>query len=889
MTWQWVAGVARRRTGRMAMTALGVALTVAMLTSLVVFFAASMRTMTDRAINSVAVDWQVQVNKTATPAQVQKALAADPGTQAALQVGFARVPHLQATTGKTTQTTQTTGTAQVLGIPPDYTSTFPGEVRLLTGTSNGVLLAQQTAANLHASPGSTVKISRPGLSPIEVTVAGVVELPQADSLFQHVGAPPGSQPAAPPDNVVLLPSESWAKAFNPVASAHPGAVTTQFHVQRSQVLPAEPPAAYVDETNAARHLEAASAGAAVVGDNLGAALDAARQDAAYSRVLFLFLGVPGAALAAALCAAIAAAGGPLRRREFSLLRARGAARRQLLTLASAEAVLLGAVGCVVGIAAASVVGRWAFGTFSFGATSATALISVALVCMVGLATAVLSVVVPARRDIDAVSVAEGRRSIARAGRRVWMRLGLDLVALAGALVIFWITSQKGYTLVLVPEGVPTISVSYWAFLGPTLLWVAVSLLTWRLATGALARDGRWIATPFRGLFGNLGSVVSSALSRQSQTVVRSTVLVALALTFAVSTSTFNATYRQQAEVDAQLTNGADVTVTESPGSHVQPSAGSQIAATPGVNAVEPMQHRYAYVGVDLQDLYGINANTISRATTLQDPYFQGGTASEILGRLANTPDGILVSAETVNDFQLHLGDMIKLRLQNSGTQQYQPVRFHYVGIANEFPTAPKDSFLVANAAYIAQQTGDSSVGAFLVDTSSTNVDSVANALKTKLANTATVTTITHTRGVVGSSLTSVDLSGLTRLELAFAFVIVAIAGGLVPALTFTERRKTLAVASSLRASPRQLRAFGLGEVAFVAVGGVIAGAVAGWGLSQMLVKVLTGVFDPPPSSLAYPLLYLGFIAVAACAALGVAAVLTTAHARRAAAEHLREL
>ena len=35
----------------------------------------------------------------------------------------------------------------------------------------------------------------------------------------------------------------------------------------------------------------------LVGDNLGAALDTARQDALYAQILFLFLGVPGAILA----------------------------------------------------------------------------------------------------------------------------------------------------------------------------------------------------------------------------------------------------------------------------------------------------------------------------------------------------------------------------------------------------------------------------------------------------------------------------------------------------------------------------------------------------------------------------------------------------------------
>ena len=34
----------------------------------------------------------------------------------------------------------------------------------------------------------------------------MVDLPQADTLFQKVGAPAQSQPTAPPDNVLLLPA-----------------------------------------------------------------------------------------------------------------------------------------------------------------------------------------------------------------------------------------------------------------------------------------------------------------------------------------------------------------------------------------------------------------------------------------------------------------------------------------------------------------------------------------------------------------------------------------------------------------------------------------------------------------------------------------------------------
>jgi putative ABC transport system permease protein len=40
------------------------------------------------------------------------------------------------------------------------------------------------------------------------------------------------------------------------------------------------------------------------------------------------------------------------------------------------------------------------------------------------------------------------------------------------------------------------------------------------------------------------------------------------------------------------------------------------------------------------------------------------------------------------------------------------VKFHFIGVVREFPTAPRDSFLVANATYIAHQTG--AVGAEVV-------------------------------------------------------------------------------------------------------------------------------------------------------------------------------
>jgi HAMP domain-containing protein len=88
---------------------------------------------------------------------------------------------------------------------------------------------------------------------------------------------------------------------------------------------------------------------------------------------------------------------------------------------------------------------------------------------------------------------------------------------------------------------------------------------------------------------------------------------------------------------------------------------------------------------------------------------------------------------------------------------------------------------------------------------------------------------------------------------------------------------------------RQLRSFVLAEAAVLVVCGVTTGTLLGWALSRMLVRVLAGVFDPPPSALSVPWEYLaatvGAIIVAICTASG----LTVRLARRSSVTVLREL
>ncbi|MFE2282976.1 FtsX-like permease family protein [Streptomyces sp. NPDC059443] len=885
MITSWVSGLLRHRTGRLGATAAGIALAVALVAALGSFLTASKSTMTARAVRSVAVAWQAEVQPGADPGTVLSEVRAAAGVRGAEPVGFARSTGFQATGAGSTQST---GPGVVLGLPDGYQRTFPGVVRPLTGAATGVLLAQQTAANLHVAPGDTVTIGLPGTGPAPVTVAGIVDIPQADSLFQKVGAPPQTQPTAPPDNVILLPEAVFARLTTPVAAVDPSAVTTQIHIARDAPLPHDPAAAYTAVTAAARNLEARTSGGAVVGNNLGAALDAARKDALYAQVLFLFLGVPGAILAALLTAAVAGAGADRRRREQALLRTRGLRAGQIAALAGAEAATVGVGGGLLGVGIAALAGRAAFGTASFGASTASTVAWSAFALVLGLVVAAAAVVLPALRDLRLSTVTGARREVGRARSPRWMRYGVDLVLLTVSLLVFKAASGNQYALVLAPEGVPSISVSYWAFLGPALLWLGGALLLWRLAYLALAHGRPLLARLARPLTGTLAGTTAASMSRGRRPLARAIVLLALALSFAASTAVFNSTYRQQAEVDARLSNGADVTVTQSPGAHVGPGAAAALNVA-GVRHVEPLQHRFAYVGADLQDLYGVRPATIGAATSLQDAYFAGGTARSLMARLAARPDALLVSEETVKDFRLAPGDTVNLRLQDSRTHALRTVPFHYAGIVKEFPTAPKDSFLVANADYVARSTGNDAVGAFLIDTGGAHQADTAAVLRRQLGTTATVSDLTQTRSTVGSSLTAVDLAGLTRIELGFAVLLAAASGGIVLALGLAERRRTFAIATVLGATRRQLRGLVLTEAAALTAGGLAGGALIGWSLSRMLVTVLTGVFDPPPASIAVPWAYLVLTTAATVAALTGAALNAARRSSRPPVEELREL
>src|SRR5487761_2737156 len=458
----WFLGLVKERNGRLLGCAAGIAGTVAMLASLGAFLAQSTASMTRRAVSSVPVDWQVQLAPGSTVQTVAAAIKQAASVATLHEVGYAGIDGFEARTGGTVQTT---GKGKLVGIDASYVHDYPTQFRALLGSLDGVLVAQQTAANLHVTVGDRVTIQRPALAPVEVTIAGVVDLPNADSMFQAVGVPPGAAPQAPPDNVLLMPLAEWHGLVDPQAAVRPDTVRIQLHVGLNHAgLPGDPAAAFVAVQGAAKNLEARIAGSGIVADNLAARLDAVRSDALYAKVLFLFLGAPGALLATFLTIAVVASGGVRRRRDQALLRIRGASRAQIMRLAAVEAAFVGMGGTIAGLLLAELLSRMILGG---GIFNASARYWIAGSIFAGMALAAASILATAWIDAKQTTVATARAATGGARAGLWRRSGLDFILLALSAVVFWKTWSTGYQVVLAPEGTPSASVDYAAYLAPT--------------------------------------------------------------------------------------------------------------------------------------------------------------------------------------------------------------------------------------------------------------------------------------------------------------------------------------------------------------------------------------------------------------------------------------
>ncbi len=210
--------------------------------------------------------------------------------------------------------------------------------------------------------------------------------------------------------------------------------------------------------------------------------------------------------------------------------------------------------------------------------------------------------------------------------------------------------------------------------------------------------------------------------------------------------------------------------------------------------------------------------------------------------------------------------------------RFRVIPFHVVGVVQEFPSAPRDSFMVTNLAYLQRATHDPGPNVVFVKAADDPVALAHRLAVTTRRDGTLVKNIRQQTAQTVSSITTVDLSGISRIEEGFALALAAAAMGLFVAVGLTERRQEFATMAAVGASLRQIAAFLWSEAALVVVAALALAGLLGWLLAEMLVAMLQHVFDPPPDHLAAPWGFLaglasaaivGTLAAAALAALGI--------------------
>jgi putative ABC transport system permease protein len=879
----------RHRPGQTATQALVLALAVALLGAMILFIGHSLRTMTATATRSVPLDLQGPVGSYGQARSLAGEISKQPDVAQASAVAtapFAGVSHRGAA-GVTDA-----GSGAILAVPRDYLKQIDTFRFLRGGLRPGrVVLDQQLAATLRAKIGDTVSLRLGGHSPPQkFKVGGVALVTAPDVLFQPLNPQVGPAPAQPPANVAIVPVATFAHSVggllpslgpaSPSAASVPGTlsgVQWQVQVQLDRgSLGGTPNEAFKRAGQIRNSLERTFPGKVQFVDNLSEGLETASGDALYAEALFIMLAVPGALLALGL--AYLAALGTVERdsRELALLRARGASRRQLLGMAAIESgivgLLAGLLGAGLSFLAVTLLIEGSVG-LNVSRAATVVVVSVLLAIAGGMAARLGTGLRALSETVEA-----GRRGTQADRAPLWRRLYLDFVALAISGLIYWLTASTGFSAVVNPDSNPTLSLSIYMFFAPALLWLGATLLLVRLRGTVFSS----VAKRLRGGEHRPGrrTFLLASASRRGPAINRGLIFVGLLLAFGVSLGVFAATYNQQAGVDAQLTLGADITATAPPGVTAKKGLAKRIENVPGVAATSAVDHSYAYVGPDLQDTFGIEPATIGKATSLRDSYFLGGGAQTMLNRLKSTPDGIIVSKETITDYSLQPGDLLRLRVLDHRSGRFRVVPFHVVGTVQEFPSAPRDSFMVANLPYL--QKADRAGGPNVV---------FANASEDPAAVASRVAAATRGFGVsvkdirqqsvqTVSSITTVDLTGISRLEQAFAIVLAAAAMWLFVNLVVSERRHEFATMAALGASLRDIGAFVRAEAVAVLAAAVALAAALGWLLAKMLIAMLQHVFDPPPDHLAIPWGFLGLLGLGAVAGALLAAAVAARSLRR---------
>ncbi len=788
----------------------------------------------------------------------------------------------------------TTGPARLFGFDQGYLAHDPS-IRIVQGSQDAgaALISTEAARGLALGVGDTVAIALPDGSKLAVPISGIVDLSRARALFSSRRGANLEEFIYIP-NTVILDADRFAEVVVPAftrAATNRGERVKSPPVREVDIgvnralLDAEPAVALEQTRRIAAEVAAVAGGGDFILDNISNTLAVAREDAGVAKRMFIFLGLPGAMLAAMLAAYAGVVLGGAQRRERAILRIRGASRRDLLAMLALRVGCITVVGALAGVGIGYATAAMAIGHSTLLRASASTLLqSGVLGAVMGLSATGAALYLTGWRSINR-EINEDRAQLWHRAP-LWRRCGFDMAGIAVVVVATgMVLATSGF------EGVPgsvyvgrSVQLPLGLLVLPIGIWVAGCFLGGRICAWALARNRAADSDKsFRMLFVN-------SIIQRAWPLAEAAIILGLIVALGTSLAVFAASYDGAKSSDARYLVGSDVRITP------DPAAGNMVLMNdtpefevPGVTKVMPVVYGVHNVILrsdrtsDIANLAALDPVALARVAPLDDRHFPGGSASALRG-IADDPDAILLSTDMSEFLRAPVGTRLRVLLAR-GTPEQTEIEMHIIGLFDRLPGFPEGADALINLSRHVTAIPSTSPDFFLAlssDQTEATLGNVISALHAKANGAIQIDTRLTALAKDQSSLAALNIDGLLRLDQGYALAMGAVTVALFVFGLLLQRRREYVTLRALGMQHTAIQTLIMAEAGTAALAGCAIGIPVGLAMAFYLINVLRPLFvlNPPflvsPGSLA--LVVGSVLAAAGFAALAASALVNRLNA-----------
>jgi putative ABC transport system permease protein len=737
-------------------------------------------------------------------------------------------------------------------------------------TVDGAVLSAEASRALAVGPGGNIDIELPDGSKLDIEVTGVADLSRSRSLFSSRRGGDLETFIYRP-NVVIVSSETFADmvlpAFERAAASGSGRLKSppilevDIAVDRDR-LDADPATAAAQTERIASQVMAIAEHQDYLLDNITNTLHVAAADATVAKRLFVFLGVPGALLAAMLAAYAGNVLAEAQRREHATLRVRGASRRDLLRMLALRTAMLTGAGAVVGLTAGYVTAAAILGRTSLERASAARLATSAVTgTLAGFVATGAALYLTGRRSIDR-EIAEDRARLATRAP-LWRRARLDIVGLVVVVVgTVWAFATHAF------DGAAgsvyfgrAVELNLRLLVLPVAVWITGSLVAARVL-GSTLRRTRPASSSHLGSVGR--SLLRRSLGRRPWAVSNGAIVASLIVALSTCLGVFTSSYDRAKVNDARYATGADIRITPSPTSErTYGTTDSTAFETAAIASVTPVVFGLSNVILrsdrtsDPANLAAIDPAGFARVAPVDAMTATG------LDLLTGRGDTVLISTDMAAFLRTRPGDTLHVLLARATPDQVE-VELTIAGLYERLPGFPDGADAVIDIGLHVAAVPDKPPDFFLAATTrsddATLTAAVAELRDGPAAADIQIDTRIGTLDRDQSSLAALNIAGLIDLDSVFALGMATVTIAIFVFGLLLQRRREYVILRAQGVEPRTIRLLIGAEAAAVAVGGTAAGLVIGVAMGYSFVAVLRPLFvlNPvvvvPVSAIATPAL-----------------------------------